>query len=72
LAPEVPYDFFDGKVLCHTHVIGELACGNIKNREEIISLLQALPMAPHIEFNEYLFKRLRNTIQNKFKNWNDT
>jgi predicted nucleic acid-binding protein len=46
---------FDGKVLCHTHIIGELACGNIKNREEIISLLQALPMAPQIEFNEYLY-----------------
>lgn len=37
------------------HIFGELAYENIKNREEIISLLQALPMAPQIEFNEYLY-----------------
>jgi predicted nucleic acid-binding protein len=55
----------DGKVLCHTHVIGELACGNIKNREEIISLLQALPMAPHIEFNEYLYFIDRNKLNGR-------
>ena len=45
----------EGDVACHTHVIGELACGNLKNREEIISLLQALPMTPVVEFDEYLF-----------------
>jgi len=56
---------FDGEVLCHNHVIGELACGNIKNREEIISLLQALPMAPQIEFNEYLYFIDRNHLNGK-------
>ena len=56
---------FDGEVLCHNHVIGELACGNIKNREEIISLLQALPMAPQIEFNEYLYFIDRNNLNGK-------
>jgi len=45
---------FDGDVVCHNHIIGELACGNIKNRDEIISLLQALPMAPIVEFPEFL------------------
>ena len=45
----------DGNVMCHLYIIGELACGNIKNRKEIISLLQALPMAPLVEFNEYLY-----------------
>ncbi len=44
-----------GNVMCHPYIIGELVCGNIKNRKEIISLLQALPMAPLIEFNEYLY-----------------
>lgn len=44
----------DGEVVCHPHIIGELACGNLKNRNEILSLLQALPMAPQIEFEEYL------------------
>lgn len=46
---------YDGDVLCHEFIIGELACGNLKNRKEIISLLQALPTCPKIEFNEYLY-----------------
>lgn len=41
--------------MCHPYVVGELACGNIKNREEILSLLQALPAAPLISFEEYLY-----------------
>ncbi|MBN1869260.1 MAG: type II toxin-antitoxin system VapC family toxin [Candidatus Omnitrophica bacterium] len=31
------------EVVCHPFVIGELACGNLKNRTAIISLLEALP-----------------------------
>lgn len=45
----------DGHVMCHPHIIGELACGNIKNRKEIISLLLALPMTPLVEFDEFLY-----------------
>ncbi len=45
----------NGDVACHTHIIGELACGNIKNRKEIISLLQSLPMAFLIELEEFLY-----------------
>jgi len=43
------------KVVCHPFVIGELACGNIKNRSEILALLQALPQAPTIDLSEYLY-----------------
>jgi len=46
---------FDGDVVCHTHIIGELACGNLKNRREIISLLQALPVTQVVEFQEFLY-----------------
>jgi predicted nucleic acid-binding protein len=35
----------EGLVMCHPFVIGELACGNLTNRAEIISLLRALPPA---------------------------
>jgi len=35
----------EGRVLCHPFIIGELACANLSNRSEIISLLQALPSA---------------------------
>jgi predicted nucleic acid-binding protein len=34
-----------GLVLVHPFVIGELACGNLENRREILDLLAALPMA---------------------------
>ena len=35
----------NGDVVCHPFVVGELACGNLKNRTSIIALLEALPMA---------------------------
>lgn len=45
----------DCDVICNTHIIGELACGNLKNRKEILSLLQSLPTSPQIDFKEYLY-----------------
>lgn len=44
-----------GQVTCHPFVIGELACGNLRNRREILSLLQALPSARVPEPDEVLF-----------------
>ena len=41
-----------GEVICHPFIIGELACGNLKNRSEILSLLQSLPMASEIAHHE--------------------
>ena len=55
----------DAEVMCHPFIIGELACGNLKNRDEIISLLQSLPMAPTIEFDEFLFFIDRNHLMGK-------
>ncbi len=34
------------QVLVHPFVIGELACGNLHNREEILRLLNDLPQSP--------------------------
>jgi len=42
----------DSRVVCHPFIIGELACGKIKNRAEILSLLHALPMAISVEHEE--------------------
>jgi len=44
----------DGEVLTHPFVIGELACGNLRNREEILELLSRLPAAPEAEHAEVL------------------
>ena len=35
-----------GIVLTHPYVVGELACGNLKNRGEVLALLQDLTEAP--------------------------
>ena len=45
----------EGEVAIHPFVIGELACGNLANRKEILSLLHALATAPRIEDDEILF-----------------
>jgi predicted nucleic acid-binding protein len=35
-----------GQVLMHPFVLGELACGDLKNRGEVLRLLDDLPAAP--------------------------
>lgn len=35
----------EGEVLCHPHVVGELACGSLGRRAEVLGLLKALPRA---------------------------
>jgi predicted nucleic acid-binding protein len=42
------------EVICHEFIIGELACGNLKSRSEILTLFQALPHAPTIDHQEFL------------------
>jgi len=42
------------EVACHPFVVGELACGNLKNRSEILSLLQSLPSVPEVANEELL------------------
>ncbi|MBI3252541.1 MAG: PIN domain-containing protein [Candidatus Omnitrophica bacterium] len=44
----------EGRVITHDFVIGELACGSLKNRKEILSLLKALPHAPLVTQEEIL------------------
>lgn len=42
----------DDQVLCHPFVMGELACGNLRRREQILDLLGALPEARLAEHHE--------------------
>ena len=44
----------DDQVLCHPFVMGELACGNLRRREQILDLLAALPEARLAEHHEVL------------------
>jgi predicted nucleic acid-binding protein len=45
----------DTEVVCHPYIIGELTCGNLKNRDEILDLLQSLPITSTITSDEFLF-----------------
>ncbi|MCC5850445.1 MAG: VapC toxin family PIN domain ribonuclease [Verrucomicrobia bacterium] len=42
------------QVVMHDFVLGELACGNLTNRKEIIALLHALPHVNKIQDDEIL------------------
>ena len=44
----------NGEVVCHPFIVGELACGNLKNRHEILTYLQSLPMTILAEDEEVL------------------
>lgn len=43
------------EVACHPMVIGELACGNLKRRKELLALLHALPSIERVSDDEILF-----------------
>jgi predicted nucleic acid-binding protein len=52
--PELERLLNSGEVLCHPFIIGELACGHLKNRAEILALLKLLPQALLAEHREVL------------------
>ena len=45
----------DVQVACHPLIIGELACGSIRNRDELLTLLQTLPIVPTVNLDELLY-----------------
>lgn len=55
----------DGKVACHPFIVGELACGNLKNREIVLSLLEALPTSAEAEHEEVLTFIERHSLMGK-------
>ena len=52
--PELTKLLAAGSVVCHPFVLGELACGNLKNRREILELLQTLCTCPAAMHEEVL------------------
>jgi hypothetical protein len=43
-----------GRVLVHPFVIGELACGNLRNRRDLFDLLGRLPSVPRATYADAL------------------
>jgi len=55
----------DGLAVCHPFIIGELACGNLKNRAEILSLLQTLPTAAQADHEDVMLFIEKNHLMGK-------
>ena len=53
--PRLAYLLNESQVLVHPLVIGELALGDLRNREELLSLLGGLPVTPVATEEEVLF-----------------
>jgi len=51
---DLEYLLIDGQVITHPFVIGELACGSIRERAEVLRLFEALPVAPVASHDEVL------------------
>ena len=61
----------NGRVLCHPHIIGELACGNLQNRGEILEYLTALPQADCASVDEGLAFLESETLYGRGLGWID-
>lgn len=44
-----------GQVLMHPFILGELACGNLQQRQQLLTLLQQLPQCPCATDAEVLY-----------------
>jgi hypothetical protein len=60
-----------GEVLAHPHVIGELACGNLRNRTAVLQLLRDLPRAALATDDEVLACIEQNRLRGRGLGWTD-
>jgi hypothetical protein len=59
------------EVVSHRFVIGELACGFIRNRNEVFSLLWELPSAVEADHDEVMGFLQKNQLMGKGLGWID-
>jgi hypothetical protein len=60
-----------GDVECHPFVIGELACGNLSRRDEVLALLSALPSVRTAQHDEVLGLLDANRLFGRGLGWVD-
>lgn len=60
-----------GEVLCHPFVVGELAAGKLRNRDEILGLLAALPQARVADHSELLHLVAKHRLHGCGLGWAD-
>ena len=59
------------EVECHPFIIGELACGSLRRRSEVLSLLQRLPHVPVGNHDEVLTFIERHRLMGRGIGWID-
>ena len=59
------------QVFCHPFVIGELACGTMRQRQEVLGLLKALPQTTVAEYEEVLQFLERHQLYGSGLGWVD-
>ena len=60
-----------GQVVTHPFVMGELACGNLNNRKEILALLSNLPLLQMASHAEALHLTETRTLHGSGVGWID-
>lgn len=60
-----------GEVECHPFVIGELACGSLGRRSEVLTLLRRLPHVPAVGNDEVLAFIERRRLMGRGIGWID-
>ena len=60
-----------GRVITHPFVIGELACGVLGRRHEVIRLIEALPVASVATHDEVMTLLERHRLQSTGLGWVD-
>lgn len=61
----------NGEVVCHPFVVGELACGNLKSRSTVLSLLDSLPSLAVATHKEVLHLVDRRKLMGRGLGWID-
>lgn len=69
--PALTWYLEQGQVLMHPYVLGELACGNLRNREQLLALLRQLPRTLCATDNEVLHFIERRQLMGKGIGWVD-
>lgn len=62
----------DNRVLIHPLIIGELACGNLRDRNTVLRLLHRLPGAPEASHEEVLLMIERHRLMGRGIGYMDT
>ncbi len=59
------------QVAVHPFIVGEVACGHLANRAEILDALEALPKAPVVEHSAVLAFVSRHRLMGRGLGWVD-